>query len=66
MSEPFIIDAHAHTGAMNLFFCPESSARQLLARMDRQGIRQCVNAGGWTYMLMGGRKGLEELRRQHL
>jgi predicted TIM-barrel fold metal-dependent hydrolase len=38
MSEPFIIDAHAHAGAMNLFFSPESSARQLLARMDRQGI----------------------------
>jgi len=66
MSEPFIIDAHAHTGAMNLFFSPESSARQLLARMDRQGIRCCVNAGGWTYLLMGGREGLEELRREHL
>jgi predicted TIM-barrel fold metal-dependent hydrolase len=65
LSAPFIVDAHAHTGAMSLFFSPESGAGQLLARMDGLGIQCCLNAGGWTYLLQGGREGLEELGREH-
>ena len=65
MSAPFIVDAHAHTGAMGLFFSPESGAGELLARMDGLGIQCCLNAGGWTYLLQGGREGLEELGREH-
>ncbi len=65
MSGPFIVDAHAHTGAMSLFFSPESQAPELLARMDGLDIQCCVNAGDWTYLLQGGREGLETLRREH-
>jgi predicted TIM-barrel fold metal-dependent hydrolase len=62
---PFIVDAHAHTGAMGLFFTPESGADALLARMDRLDIRCCLNAGSWAYLMEGGRKELEALRREH-
>jgi uncharacterized protein len=62
---PFIVDAHAHTGAMSMFFCPESAAAELLARMDALDIQCSLNAGSWTYLLQGGREGLESLRREH-
>ena len=40
---PFIIDAHTHTGYPNVFFSPEVSAEQLLARMDKLNILYAVN-----------------------
>jgi predicted TIM-barrel fold metal-dependent hydrolase len=62
---PFIVDAHAHTGAMSMFFCPESGAAELLARMDALDIQCSLNAGSWTYLMQGGREALESLRREH-
>jgi predicted TIM-barrel fold metal-dependent hydrolase len=65
VSAAFIVDAHAHTGAVSLFFSPESGAAELLARMDALDIQCCLNAGDWTYLMQGGREGLELLRREH-
>jgi len=65
VSGPFIVDAHAHTGAMGLFFCPESGAAELLARMDRLDIQCSLNAGSWTYLMGGGGEELEGMRREH-
>jgi predicted TIM-barrel fold metal-dependent hydrolase len=65
MSAPFIVDAHAHTGDMSLFFCPESSARDLLSRMDRLAIQCSINAGSWTGLMQGGMGELEASRREY-
>ncbi len=43
MIEPFIIDAHAHTGFPNLFFSPEIDAPSLLRRMDQFRIQYAIN-----------------------
>jgi len=43
MIEPFIIDAHAHTGYPNLFFSPEIDASSLLRRMDQFHIQYAIN-----------------------
>jgi uncharacterized protein len=45
MSGAFIVDAHVHTGAPNVFYSPEIDAERLLARMDELGIRFSVNLG---------------------
>jgi len=65
MNAPFIVDAHAHTGVMSMFFCPEATAADLLSRMDRLGIRCCINAGSWAGLTQGGAGALEGLRREH-
>jgi predicted TIM-barrel fold metal-dependent hydrolase len=41
--EPFIIDAHVHTGYPNLFFAPETDAPSLLTRMDQFHIQYALN-----------------------
>jgi predicted TIM-barrel fold metal-dependent hydrolase len=43
MIEPFIIDAHAHTGYPNQFFSPEIDAASLLKRMDKYHIQYAIN-----------------------
>lgn len=42
MSDPFIVDAHLHLGQPGLFFVPETEPAQLLALMDRLGIRAAI------------------------
>lgn len=42
MSDAFIVDAHLHIGYPGVFFSPESGPRELLATMDRTGIRLAV------------------------
>lgn len=64
MSNLYIIDAHAHTGSMNLFFAPEYTAGDLVARMDRLSIQCSINAGGWAYLMHGGKQGLTALQRE--
>ena len=43
MREPFIIDAHAHTGFPNVFFSPEVDWIHLLKRMDQLSIQYSIN-----------------------
>ena len=45
MTEPFIIDAHAHFGLPGQFFVPEYSSDDLLLMMDRLCIRYSICAG---------------------
>jgi hypothetical protein len=45
VSGGFVVDAHQHTGAMSMFFTPESNAGRLLARMDGLQIGWGINAG---------------------
>jgi hypothetical protein len=45
MTDPYIIDAHVHTGYPNTFFSPEVGARELLKRMDQFLIRCSLNLG---------------------
>ncbi len=49
--EPFIVDAHEHTGYVNLFFSPEVDAKSLLARMDGLSIQYAVNLGSSRNLL---------------
>jgi uncharacterized protein len=65
MSENFIIDAHAHIGLVGLFFTPESSARDLLRKMDRLGIRHTILAGESISLAEGAHTGISTLRRVH-
>ena len=51
MTEPFIVDAHVHTGYPNIFFCPEVGARELLRRMDQFSIRCSLNLGSMRNLL---------------
>jgi predicted TIM-barrel fold metal-dependent hydrolase len=62
MTGGFIVDAHQHTGAMSMFFTPESETRSLLARMDRLEVRWGINTGSWRTLMLGGREALEEAR----
>lgn len=60
MIEPFIIDAHVHTGFPNLFFSPEIDAASLLRRMDQFQIQYAVNLCS-TRSITGEQRG--ELQR---
>ncbi len=43
MKQPFIIDAHVHTGYPGIFFSPEVDSRCLLERMDQFQVQYAVN-----------------------
>lgn len=45
MREPFIVDAHAHTGYPNQFYVPEVNPRELLTRMDALRIQYSLHCG---------------------
>jgi predicted TIM-barrel fold metal-dependent hydrolase len=60
MREPFIIDAHVHTGYPNLFFSPEIDSESLLRRMDQFQVQYAVNL--CSMRMMSGHK-LEELKK---
>ncbi len=58
--DPFIIDAHVHTGYVNLFFSPEVDAKSLLARMDTLSIRYAVNLGSSRNLLTASSSEMEK------
>ncbi|HVP18091.1 MAG TPA: amidohydrolase family protein [Spirochaetia bacterium] len=60
VSEPFIVDAHVHTGYLNLFFSPEVDAKSLLARMDALSIQYAVNLGSSRNLLVSSAAEMEK------
>ena len=63
MSEPFIVDAHVHTGLPGVFFAPESGPDHLLAIMDLVSIRFGVLACDHVTLHEGAQAGLPILRQ---
>jgi predicted TIM-barrel fold metal-dependent hydrolase len=63
VSEPFIVDAHAHIGLPGVFFAPESSPNHLLAIMDLVSIRFAVLACDHVTLHEGAQAGLPLLRQ---
>jgi hypothetical protein len=64
MNEPFIVDAHVHTGYPGQFFSPEVDARSLLARMDQFGIQYAVNLCSMRNLLGGSLAEMEAAQRE--
>jgi len=64
MTEPFIVDAHVHTGYPNIFFCPEVGARELLRRMDQFSIRCSLNLGSMRNLLGADIGEMRKARRE--
>jgi hypothetical protein len=64
MTEPFIVDAHVHTGYPNIFFCPEVGARELLRRMDQFAIRCSINLGSMRNLLGADIGEMRKARRE--
>jgi predicted TIM-barrel fold metal-dependent hydrolase len=65
MTDPYIIDAHVHTGFPNTFFSPEVGAAELLARMDKYRIRYSLNLGSMRNLLGASMAEMERLRREY-
>lgn len=64
MSSAFIVDAHVHTGAPNVFYSPEIDARRLLARMDELAIRFSVNLGSAKNFLQASAGEMEKAQAE--
>jgi len=62
MSEPFIIDSHAHLGPAGQLVSPEQTVANMIGRMDRLHI-QMVLCSDHTAVLEGGGTGLPRMRR---
>lgn len=62
--EAFIVDAHVHTGALNVSFAPETDAKSLLARMDRLGIRRSINLGSSRNLLEASQREMDAARAE--
>lgn len=62
MNEPFIIDAHLHTGYVAAFFAFHTTEEHLLQYMDRCGIRLAV-CSDMLSIFEGIRAGIESQRR---
>ena len=65
MTEPFIVDAHAHLGSPGLFFVPGTDPDYLLALMDRLSIRFGILAGDLVALCEGAQASLSFLREVH-
>jgi len=65
VSEPFIVDAHAHIGLPGVFFAPESGPNHLLATMDMLSIRFGILAGDHVTLHEGAQAGLPLLRQAY-
>jgi len=65
VSEPFIVDAHVHTGLPGAFFVPESGPTHLLAIMDLVSIRFGILACDHVTLHEGAQAGLPLLRQVH-
>jgi uncharacterized protein len=63
MSSPFIIDAHLHSGYVGAFFAPRSTDEDMIACLDRCGIRAAINASDMCSIGDGIRAGLAGLQR---
>lgn len=61
---PFIIDAHAHTGFTNQFFSPEVDAASLLKRMNQLNIQYAVNLVSMETLSGEQRPELEKSHRE--
>ena len=62
MTEPFIIDAHAHFGLPGQFFVPKYSSDDLLLMMDRLSIRYSICAGDQISVFDDAKSGIGNLR----
>jgi uncharacterized protein len=62
--EAFIVDAHVHTGYLNVFFSPEVDAKSLLARMDRLSIQYSLNLGSSRNLLASSAAEMEKAQAQ--
>lgn len=62
MTEPFIIDTHAHFGSLGQFFMPQFSSDDLLLMMDRLGIRYSICPGDQMSLFGEANSGLANLR----
>lgn len=65
MTEPFIVDAHAHLGLPGVFFVPESGPDHLIAIMDLVGIRFAILACDHVSLHEGSQAGLPVLRHAY-
>lgn len=65
MSQPWIIDAHAHFGLPGLFFAPESGPEGLLRIMDLVGIQSAIIACDHVTLHEGAQAGIAALRRAY-
>ena len=64
MNEMYIIDAHAHTGYMNVFFSPEVDAEHLLLRMNSLNILYAINLCSMKTLAGEQRAELEKARKE--
>jgi len=62
--EPFIVDAHVHTGYPNHFFSPQVDAVSLLKQMDRLHIRYAVNLCSLKMPLGNNLEEMDNLERE--
>jgi uncharacterized protein len=65
MTEPFIVDAHAHIGSPGTFFAPKTGPEHLLALMDRLSIRLAVIACDHVMLYEGAGASYASLREAH-
>jgi len=63
--EPFIIDAHVHTGFVNKFFSPEVDSASLLKRMDQFSIQYSINLCSMEAIWDQKRSDLEKARNEY-
>jgi uncharacterized protein len=65
VTEPLLIDAHAHIGSPGVFFAPETGPEHLLALMDLLSIRLAIVACDHVMLYEGVRAGYAALREAH-
>ncbi len=62
MKEPFIVDAHMHTGASCMYYAEKPDAGRYLELMDRLSIKYAI-CSDMLSIMKGSRYGLEEAER---
>jgi predicted TIM-barrel fold metal-dependent hydrolase len=65
MREPFVVDAHAHTGYPGQFFAPEQDATELLRRMDALRIEYSLHCGDMVALAKDEEANLELWQRAY-
>jgi len=65
MTQPFIVDAHVHTGYPNVFYSPEVDAKSLLARMNQFHIQFSINLCSMRSLLGSTLGEMEIAEREH-
>jgi predicted TIM-barrel fold metal-dependent hydrolase len=64
VNDPTITDAHVHTGELDFMFAPRHTPEDLLACMDRRGIRYAVHCGAMADFRQGSSAATLDRARQ--